>query len=93
MKLKIFFARDDHPSDPRVQLNADMKKTDPAGNPWTCNSLFLDFLNTPQAKNYELKRWKLRRDSDKWNGFANEKSPELNDGDEVTFYGARKPDA
>lgn len=86
MKLKISFRPENAL---RVTLNADMKNADLQGKPWTCGSLFLDFGKTPHARGYELKKWKIRRDRDKWNGTASEASPELKDGDEVTFYAAR----
>lgn len=93
MKLKISFVREDTTTLPKISFNAEMKKTDLAGAPWTTNSLFLDFLNTPHAKNYELKKWKIRRNRDKWNGLASEKSPELKDDDEISFYAVKKADA
>lgn len=90
MKLKISLRPD---GAPHTQFDADMKKADPKGNPWTCQTIFVDLQKTQHARDLALKRWKLRRHRDKWNDFASEVSPILEEGDELTLFAAGKPDA
>lgn len=87
MKLKIFLRKENMLP---LQLSADMKKTNVVGEPWRCNNLFHDFSKTPHIDGYELKRWKVKRGRQKWRGLANEVSPELREGDEITFYASEK---
>jgi hypothetical protein len=89
VKLQIFLHKSDGK---KVELKADMKEAQRT-NVATCDLLFADLAKTKLAEGLELKKWKIKRGRDKWNGYAAEKSPDLKDGDTVTFYAERKAEA
>jgi hypothetical protein len=65
------------------RFDAELKTA--SGTPWTCEALFDDIAQTDLARSLRLKEWELRRGQEKWRGYANEKSLNIHDGDEITL--------
>lgn len=90
MKLTIFLDKGDGKG--RTQFKADMKDERRASVA-TCDLLFADMATSDLARGLELKKWKIKRGREKWNGLGHERSPEIRDGDVVMLYAARKAEA
>ena len=73
----------------QTQLKASLNKAGYA-NVATTDLLFADIAKTDLAKDFELKRWEIKRSRERWNGLPADKSPSILDGDIVTFIVRKK---
>lgn len=89
MKLSIHLRRE---GEKQISYTADLKDHK-IENYETANLLFTDMTKSDMARGWELVRWQIKRWREKWKGLAHEKSPRLQDGDEIIFHARKATDA
>ena len=89
MKLAITLRREGLA---QISFKADLKDSK-AADFGTADLLFADMATSDMAKGWELVRWQICRWRQKWKGLAHEKSPLLQDGDEIVFHARKAVDS